>query len=77
LVNPFDDRDGVFYVLRNAEEQYSFWPEFADVPKGWDVVHGPTTYDDAFEYVETNWTDMRPKSLRDAIAAEEALRGAN
>ncbi|HEY5854753.1 MAG TPA: MbtH family protein [Aldersonia sp.] len=72
--NPFDDEDGRFYVLVNDEEQHSLWPTFADVPAGWRIVFGEESRAACVEYVEQNWTDMRPKSLRDAMAADEAER---
>lgn len=62
--NPFDDEDGSFLVVRNDEGQYSLWPEFAEVPAGWAVVYGPTLRQDSLDYVEENWTDMRPNSVR-------------
>jgi MbtH protein len=62
--NPFDDEDGSFLAVRNGEGQYSLWPEFAEVPSGWSVVYGPTLRQDALDYIEENWTDMRPNSLR-------------
>ena len=68
--NPFDDDNGRFSVLINHEEQYSLWPVFADVPDGWTVVFGEESRDACIEYIEKNWTDMRPKSLRDAMAAD-------
>jgi len=61
--NPFDDEDGVFYVLVNDELQYSLWPTFAVVPDGWTVVHGEASRQDCLEYVERTWVDMRPRSL--------------
>ena len=76
--NPFDDEDGRFYVLVNDEDQHSLWPTFAEVPAGWRTVYGGpdgTDRDSALRYVEENWTDMRPKSLREAMAADEAARG--
>lgn len=30
--NPFDNDEGVFLVLCNAEQQHSLWPEFIPVP---------------------------------------------
>ncbi|MCV7433202.1 MbtH family protein [Mycolicibacterium bacteremicum] len=66
--NPFDDEDGVFFVLVNEEEQYSLWPTFADVPPGWRVVFGESTRADCLAYVEETWNDLRPKSLRDAMS---------
>lgn len=63
LTNPFDDPDGTYFVLVNAEGQRSLWPAFADVPAGWTVEHGPTDRGACVEYVNAHWTDMRPRSL--------------
>ncbi len=62
--NPFDDEDGSFLAVRNDEGQYSLWPEFAEIPAGWSAVYGPTLRQDALDYIEENWTDMRPNSVR-------------
>lgn len=67
-INPFDDDDGTFYVLKNHEEQHSLWPTHIDLPAGWQVVYGAGTKAACLSYVEHNWTDMRPKSLRGAMA---------
>lgn len=66
--NPFDDEDGTFYVLINDEQQHSLWPSFAPLPAGWQVVFGETTRQGCLAYVEENWADIRPKSLRDALS---------
>ncbi len=63
MSNPFDDESGEFYVLVNDEGQHSLWPTFADVPAGWTVAHGPSPRAACIDYVEANWTDMRPNSL--------------
>ncbi|ALE77156.1 MbtH family protein [Pseudonocardia sp. ICBG1122] len=68
--NPFDDENGQFFVLVNDEEQHSLWPAFAQVPAGWSVVHGEASRSDCLAYVETHWTDLRPKSLREAMASD-------
>jgi MbtH protein len=68
--NPFDDERGAFYVLVNDEDQHSLWPTFADVPAAWRVVFGGATRADCLAFVERHWTDVRPKSLRDAMAAD-------
>jgi MbtH protein len=68
--NPFDDDNGTFHVLVNDEEQYSLWPVFADVPAGWTVVLADATRADCLAYVEEHWTDLRPRSLREAMAAD-------
>lgn len=69
MSNPFDNQDGLFLVLVNNENQHSLWPEFALVPQGWDTVFGPEKRPACIDYIETNWTDMRPASL---IRAEES-----
>lgn len=68
--NPFDDDNGTFYVLANDEEQHSLWPAFVDVPAGWRQVFGEALRADCLAYVEQHWTDLRPKSLRDAMAVD-------
>ncbi|MEU4804701.1 MbtH family protein [Actinosynnema sp. NPDC023587] len=63
MTNPFDDEAGTFLVLVNDEGQHSLWPEFAEVPQGWTTAHGPDTRQACVEYVEREWTDLRPRSL--------------
>ncbi|GLU48917.1 MbtH family protein [Nocardiopsis ansamitocini] len=67
MSNPFDDTEGVFLVLVNDEDQHSLWPEFAEVPAGWRIVHGPGSREEALDYVNANWGDLRPRSLRVAM----------
>jgi uncharacterized protein YbdZ (MbtH family) len=62
--NPFDAEDGRFYVLVNHEEQHSLWPAFAEIPAGWNLVFGDAPRAECVQFVEQNWSDMRPKSLR-------------
>ncbi|MFF8827729.1 MbtH family protein [Streptomyces sp. NPDC015131] len=68
MSNPFDDQDGTFLVLVNGEGQHSLWPAFAPRPDGWTVALDESTREAALAYVEENWTDMRPLSLREATA---------
>src|SRR5271166_125106 len=67
-INPFDDDNGSFFVLVNDEEQHSLWPAFADVPAGWRVVYGEADRAACLDYIEQNWADIRPRSLRDRLA---------
>ncbi|MDQ1039011.1 uncharacterized protein YbdZ (MbtH family) [Streptomyces sp. V3I8] len=67
--NPFDDETGTFYVLVNDEEQHSLWPSFAAVPDGWRIVFGAGERATCLAYIEENWTDLRPRSLREAMTA--------
>lgn len=63
MTNPFDDETGTFLVVVNAENQHALWPTFAEVPAGWDRVHGPDTRQACLTYVEEHWQDLRPSSL--------------
>jgi uncharacterized protein YbdZ (MbtH family) len=65
--NPFDDPEGRFLVLVNDEGQHSLWPSFADVPAGWTTVFGEDGREACLAYVEENWTDLRPRSLIEAM----------
>lgn len=65
--NPFDDDNGTFFVLVNDEEQHSLWPAFAEVPAGWRVVHGEAPRAECLEYIESNWPDIRPRTLRERL----------
>ncbi|MFC0431831.1 MbtH family protein [Kutzneria buriramensis] len=67
MTNPFEDQDGTYLVLVNDENQHSLWPAAIDVPAGWRVAHGPDARQACLDHVEANWTDMRPKSLADAM----------
>jgi MbtH protein len=61
--NPFEDEEGVYRVLVNAEGQHSLWPAAITVPDGWEIVHHDDTRAACLAYIEENWTDMRPASL--------------
>jgi MbtH protein len=68
MSNPFEDEDASYLVLVNDEGQHSLWPAALAVPAGWRVAHGADSRQACLEYVEANWTDMRPASL---VAAME------
>jgi MbtH protein len=64
LANPFESDDLTYRVLVNDEGQHSLWPAFRPTPAGWAEV-GPTGgRETCLAWIETHWTDMRPKSLR-------------
>lgn len=67
MTNPFDVEDGTFHVLRNDEEQYSLWPAHIAVPDGWQAVLSDASRADCVTYVDETWTDLRPRSLREAM----------
>lgn len=74
MINPFDDENGYFRVLINAEGQHSLWPSFADIPAGWTAVHGPDSRQSCADYVSEHWTDMRLASLTGAMSDASATQ---
>ncbi|MDA0638829.1 MbtH family NRPS accessory protein [Nonomuraea sp. MCN248] len=60
-------RDGQYKVVVNDEEQYSIW--FADrpVPEGWRESGFEGAKQSCLDHIEQVWTDMRPRSLREAL----------
>ncbi|MGV9849911.1 MbtH family protein [Streptomyces sp. NPDC003442] len=65
--NPFDDTEGRFLVLVNDEGQHSLWPAFAEVPGGWTTVFDENTREACLEFIESHWTDLRPRSLAETM----------
>jgi MbtH protein len=68
MTNPFDDPDASYLVVVNAEAQHALWPALAELPAGWNVALPATSRQACLDYVERHWTDMRPKSLIEAMA---------
>lgn len=61
------DTNEKYFVVINHEEQYSIWPDWREIPLGWKAVGDSNTKEACLNWIETNWTDMRPKSLRDHL----------
>jgi MbtH protein len=63
------EREAVYIVVMNQEEQYSIWPSGKDIPLGWTAVGKSGPKDECLAYIKEVWTDMRPKSLRERMGA--------
>lgn len=59
-----------YQVVVNDEEQYSIWPEGADIPAGWRSVGVSGDRATCLAHIDEVWTDMRPRSLREWLAAQ-------
>jgi len=55
-------------VVVNVEEQYSIWPSGKQLPGGWRAVGTSGDEDACLDHIAGIWTDMRPLSLRNALA---------
>jgi MbtH protein len=56
-----------YHVVVNDEEQYSIWAGDRPAPAGWHDIGVAGTKDECLAHIETVWTDMRPRSLREAM----------
>ncbi|MEU0203840.1 MULTISPECIES: MbtH family protein [unclassified Streptomyces] len=56
----------LYKVVVNHEEQYSIWAADRPNPLGWQDAGKSGTREECLGWVESNWTDMRPLSLRTA-----------
>jgi MbtH protein len=62
--NAANDVEEMYLVVRNYEEQYSIWRSDRELPSGWESVGDAGPKSQCLEWIRTNWTDMRPASLR-------------
>jgi MbtH protein len=74
MTNPFEDENGIYHVLINAEGQHSLWPTFIPVPDGWTIIHKSDSRTACLDFINRNWTDMRPKSLIEFMEKSAANR---
>jgi MbtH protein len=70
MTHPFENDNATYQVLINDEAQYALWPSFIDVPRGWRIAHPPSSRQSCLDYVNQHWTDMRPRSLVEAMETE-------
>jgi MbtH protein len=61
-----------FQVVVNDEEQYSIWPAEQEPPAGWRPAGFTGAREDCLAHIDAVWTDMRPKSLRIAMALNDS-----
>ncbi len=59
----------IYDVVVNDEEQYSVWVQGAPVPAGWRAAGFSGDEASCLAHIDEVWTDLRPKSLRDWLAA--------
>jgi MbtH protein len=67
----------VYRVLVNDEDQHSLWPAALAIPDGWTSVGPVGNKETCLAYVEANWTDLRPRSLREAMQRDADARNAD
>jgi uncharacterized protein YbdZ (MbtH family) len=75
MTSPFEDDHATYVVLVNQEGQYSLWPARQSIPEGWSATGPRGARRECLAWVDEHWTDLRPKSLIDAMhAASERAR---
>ncbi len=67
--------NGMAYrVVVNAEDQHALWFADRELPAGWQETGASGSRDECLRYVRENWTDLRPRSLRERM--DTATNGA-
>lgn len=68
-MNSMDSKKNNQIVVVNAEEQYSIWPTWRKIPAGWQPVGEGRPREECLAWIEENWVDMRPRSMKTATKA--------
>ncbi len=67
-----EEEKTTYNVVMNHEEQYSIWPVGRPHAPGWTEVGISGTRQECLAHIKEVWTDMRPLSLREAMAKQSA-----
>jgi MbtH protein len=59
----------IYKVVMNHEEQYSIWPAHRENAPGWRDAGKQGNKAECLGFIKEVWTDMRPLSLRQAMAS--------
>jgi MbtH protein len=62
-----NEQVSLFKAVKNGEEQYSILPKNQENPLGWFDAGKEGSRQEVLEFIEANWTDMRPLSLRQSM----------
>jgi MbtH protein len=70
LAMPHDETEDttIYKVVLNHEEQYSIWPADRANAAGWHDAGKTGSKAECLAHIGEVWTDMRPLSLRKAMA---------
>lgn len=66
-----NDDNRTYRVVINHEEQYSIWFADREIPTGWRATGFEGVKPDCLSHIDEVWTDMRPLSLRERMAAAQ------
>jgi MbtH protein len=69
MQQPSIDEAKTFKVVVNHEEQYSIWSSDRQIPLGWTDAGKSGSKQECLDHIKDVWTDMRPLSLRKAMAS--------
>ena len=71
-IDDFTIDGDIFRVLINNEGQYSIWPAGQSAPGGWNEAGFKGSKKECTDFVDVNWTDMRPLSLQKLMSGYSA-----
>jgi MbtH protein len=58
----------IYKVVVSEDRHYSIWPAYKQNAPGWTEAGKQGTKVECLNYIHQIWTDMRPHSLREAMA---------
>ena len=58
--NPFDNPQGQFYLLQNAQQQFSLWPQSVSLQDGWIIICEPQSRQACDDWLTAHWTTLKP-----------------
>jgi MbtH protein len=69
--------DNHYAVVFNDEGQYSLWGVGVELPPGWRFAGFIGDKEECLQFIDENWLDMRPKTLRALLEKEarESIEG--
>ena len=73
MTNYEEEDNNVYIVVVNHEEQYSIWPDYKEIPSGWNAVDKIGDKHECLAHIKEVWTDMRPLSLRKQMEHEKEV----
>lgn len=68
-----DVDDTIYLVVVNHEEQYSIWPEWKEIPRGWRAAGKRGLKQECLDHIKEVWVDMRPLSVRKQMDGARSL----
>ncbi|MEL6553022.1 MAG: MbtH family NRPS accessory protein [Cyanobacteria bacterium J06621_11] len=58
----------IYRVVINNQGRYSIWPEYKEIPWGWQAEGKIGSRQNCLDHISQIWTDMHPLSLQKLVS---------